>query len=351
MRADDLSERKKQILKAIVEAHISYGEPVGSKYLALSDQLTCSSATIRNEMAELKALGYLEQPHTSAGSIPTELGYRFYVNALLERYSMTQNEIRQINANLNRKLSELDQILAEASRLASAFTNYPSIAAKPRSSGITIDRFEGIYMDTRTFALVMIFSNGTVRTKRIRSAFPLTENELLVLEHTLNLTLVGKTAEQITLPVILEIENAMGVASPVVNPLIKVIYETMQEFDAGDLRVEGVNRLLSIPDYSDMGELRDLIDLFEQKDDLLSVISDAAGDDIHVLIGHENTVAGMGNSALVYRTIRVGDRVLGAIGIVGPRRMDYSKVISIIENLALGIDSLLSGDEPHTATE
>ncbi len=345
MRADDLSERKKQILKAVVEAHISYGEPVGSKYLALSDQLACSSATIRNEMAELKALGYLEQPHTSAGSIPTELGYRFYVNALLERYNMTQNELRQINANLNRKLSELDQILAEASRLASAFTNYPSIAAKPRSSGITIDRFEGIYIDERTFALVMIFGGGAVRTKRLRTAFPLMEGELALLESVLNRTLVGKTAEQITLPVILELERAMGVASPVVNPLVKVIYETMQEFDAGDLRVEGVNRLLSIPDYSDMGELRGLIDLFERKDDLLSVISDAASDDIHVLIGHENSVAGMGNSALVYRTIRAGDRVLGAIGVIGPRRMDYSKVISIIDSLVHGIDSLLSGDD------
>ncbi len=350
MRPDDLSERKKQILKAIVEAHISYGEPVGSKYLALSDQLACSSATIRNEMAELKALGYLEQPHTSAGSIPTELGYRFYVNTLLERYSMTQSEIRQINANLNRKLSELDQILAEASRLASAFTNYPSIAAKPRSSGITVDRFEGIYIDGRTFALVMIFSSGAVRTKRMRTTFPLTESELAQLERALNLFLSGKTAEQITLPVILEIENAMGIAAPVVNPLVKVIYETMQEFDAGDLRVEGVNRLLSIPDYTDMGELRGLIDLFERKEDLLEVISDAVGDDIHVLIGHENSVAGMGNSALVYRTIRAGDRVLGVIGVIGPRRMDYGKVISIIDNLVLGIDSLLSSGDPHDAT-
>ncbi len=351
MRPDDLSDRKKQILKAIVEAHISYGEPVGSKYLALSDQLSCSSATIRNEMAELKALGYLEQPHTSAGSIPTELGYRFYVNALLERYSMTQSEIREINANLNRKLSELDQILAEASRLASAFTSYPSIAAKPRASGTTVSRFDGIYMDTRTFALVMIFESGAVRTKRIRCGFPLAEEELSRLIRALNIYLVGLTADEITLPVILEIENIMGVASSVVNPLIKVIYETMQEFDAGDLRVEGVNRLLSIPDYSDMGEIRGLIDLFERKDDLLSVISDATpGDDIQVLIGHENAVEGLGNSALVYRTIRAGDRVLGAIGVIGPRRMDYGKVISIIDNLALGIDSLLSGDNPHDET-
>ena len=108
----DLSDRKKQILKAIVEAHIAYGEPVGSKYLATQDQLSCSSATIRNEMAELKSLGYLEQPHTSAGSVPTEAGYRFYVNQLLDRYQMTRQEIREMSLGLTKKLNELDQILA-----------------------------------------------------------------------------------------------------------------------------------------------------------------------------------------------------------------------------------------------
>jgi heat-inducible transcriptional repressor len=298
-------------------------------------------------MADLEEMGYLEQPHTSAGRIPSEAGYRFYVNSLLERYSMTQNEIRQINSNLSRKLSELDQILAEASRLASAFTNYPSIAAKPKKSGVYVERFDKMYIDSRTFGLTMLFHDGSFKTKNIRTTFPLTQEELNTLIDQLNTHLAGKTTEQITLPTILAIENAMGNASPVVNPLIKVIYDTMQEFDAGDLRVEGVNRLLGIPDYSDMDEIRGLINLFEQKDDLLSVISQPEpSDDIRVLIGHENAVDGMDNSALVYRTIRSGDRVLGAIGVIGPRRMDYSKVISIIDNLALGIDHLLSGSEP-----
>jgi heat-inducible transcriptional repressor len=157
---EEISERKKRILKAIVEAYIAYGEPVGSKYLALREQLSCSSATIRNEMAELEALGYLEQPHTSAGRIPSEAGYSFYVNTLLERYNMTQREISQIHDNLSHKLAELDQILAEASRIASSFTNYPSIAATPRDFGVAIDRFEIMHIDSRTFALTMrLFAN------------------------------------------------------------------------------------------------------------------------------------------------------------------------------------------------
>ena len=337
----DLSDRKKQILKAIVEAHIAYGEPVGSKYLATQDQLSCSSATIRNEMAELKSLGYLEQPHTSAGSVPTEAGYRFYVNQLLDRYQMTRQEIREMSLGLTKKLNELDQILAEASRMASMFTNYPSIAAKPKAAGATVTQFETMYIDSSTFALVMLFPGGTVKTKRIRTAFPLTREELTTLTDLLNRDIAGHTSDEIALPVILSIEDAMGVAAPVVNPLIKLIYETMQEYHAGDLRVEGANRLLGIPDYSDLGEVRSLLHLFEQKDDLLDVISDDTSDDIHVRIGHETAMSGMEGSSIVWRTIRSGDRVLGAIGVIGPRRMDYGKVISVINHLALGIDNLL----------
>lgn len=337
----DLSDRKKQILKAIVEAHITYGEPVGSKYLATQDQLSCSSATIRNEMAELKSLGYLEQPHTSAGSVPTEAGYRFYVNQLLDRYQMTRQEIREMSLGLTKKLNELDQILAEASRMASMFTNYPSIAAKPKAAGATVTQFETMYIDSSTFALVMLFPGGTVKTKRIRTAFPLTREELTTLTDLLNRDIAGHTSDEIALPVILSIEDAMGVAAPVVNPLIKLIYETMQEYHAGDLRVEGANRLLGIPDYSDLGEVRSLLHLFEQKDDLLDVISDDTSDDIHVRIGHETAMSGMEGSSIVWRTIRSGDRVLGAIGVIGPRRMDYGKVISVINHLALGIDNLL----------
>ena len=292
-------------------------------------------------MAELKSLGYLEQPHTSAGSVPTEAGYRFYVNQLLDRYQMTRQEIREMSLGLTKKLNELDQILAEASRMASMFTNYPSIAAKPKAVGATVTQFETMYIDSSTFALVMLFPGGTVKTKRIRTTFPLTREELTTLTDLLNRDIAGHTSDEISLPVILSIEDAMGVAAPVVNPLIKLIYETMQEYHAGDLRVEGANRLLGIPDYSDLGEVRSLLHLFEQKDDLLDVISDDTSDDIHVRIGHETAMSGMEGSSIVWRTIRSGDRVLGAIGVIGPRRMDYGKVISVINNLALGIDNLL----------
>ena len=144
VRHEELSERKKLILKAIVDAHIADGEPVGSKYLMETKQIPCSSATIRNEMAELEALGYLEQPHTSAGRVPSERGYRFYVDTLIEHYAMTAREIFQINELLKEKMAELDHILLTASKVASNLTNYTAFAIKPRASSITVRRFDAV---------------------------------------------------------------------------------------------------------------------------------------------------------------------------------------------------------------
>ena len=167
-----LSERKKQILKAIVDAHIEGGGPVGSKYLLQNQQLNCSSATIRNEMAELEELGYLEQPHASAGRVPSELGYRFYVDALIERYAMTTNEIAQINDLLKAKMGELDQILLAASHLASNLTNYTGIAIKPPVSAVSINKFEVIYLESDHYILIAVTSSGAVKSKHVHTAIP-----------------------------------------------------------------------------------------------------------------------------------------------------------------------------------
>ncbi len=347
MDEPSISRRKQLILKAIIDAHIAFGEPVGSKYLSQEAGISCSSATIRNEMAELEAMGFLEQPHTSAGRVPSQLGYRYYVNSLLQDYRMTSEEIEQINQNLRRKVSELDQILAEASRLASNFTNYTGISVRPRAFRVTVERFEGIFLDVRNFLLIMMMSAGDVKTKSIRLAYPVTREEVGALISCFNELLVLREAAQITLNQISEIERRMGACAPIVEPIVRAVYDTLSENGAGDLQVEGVNRLLQYPEYSDHEELRSVIDLLEQKGRLLDVIAASRDSrEVNVYIGNENNVQIMSNSTLIFKTVRSGDRVIGAIGIIGPRRMDYAKVISTIDQLALGIDHLLQdGDE------
>lgn len=343
---NELSERKKMILRAIIDAHIKHGEPVGSKYLSQDKQITFSSATIRNEMAELEDMGYLEQPHTSAGRIPSELGYRFYVDSLIQRYRMTQQEIAQIRSELRKKEAQLDSILSNAARLASTLSNYTALSIKPRMIDITIDRFETVYMNENNFILVMIMDNGVIKTKYIHLASPIARETVELLTAVLNEHIAGIPADRITLPLMIEIESAMEGNSALVNPIIKSIYETMKEMDGGELRFEGINRMLLYPEYSDMDKMREMLAAFEQKDEILNtLISSDDGGDMKIYIGSENQVKVMKTSTLIYKKVKSGGKTVGAIGILGPCRMDYARMIALMDGLGAGINGLLGSGE------
>lgn len=336
-----LTERKKQILKAIVDAHIEGGGPVGSKYILQNQQLNCSSATIRNEMAELEEMGYLEQPHASAGRVPSELGYRFYVDSLIEHYVMTTGEIAQINRLLRVKMGELDQILVAASNLASNLTNYTGIAIKPRVASVSISKFEAIYLEPCHYILVAVTSTGAVKSKHVHPDTPVTQEALSSLAAALNELLASRVANEITLPIIMEIENRMGADAFLVGGVIKVIYDLLSELDEGEMKVSGINRLLQYPEYSDVGQLQELLGTLEKKEDILNLVSQSNTEDINVVIGSESQVKVMNNSALVFKPIVKDGKTLGAIGVIGPLRMDYAKVLATLEGLSGNITDMM----------
>ena len=345
-RPKELSERKKQILKAIVNAHIEGGEPVGSKSILQAGGMSCSSATIRNEMAELEEMGYLEQPHASAGRVPSELGYRFYVDSLIEHYAMTTQEIAQINNLLRVKMGELDQILSAASHLASNLTNYTGIAIQPRVASVSVSKFEGIYIDPTHFILVAVSTTGTVKTKHIHTDFHLEEAAVQKLTQALNEKLVNLTAEQITLPIMMDLETVMGPESGMVAPVIKAIYDLLGELDSGEVRVSGIDHLLQYPEYRDAAQFRELLGALEKKDDILDLVSlKGSESDINVLIGSESSVKVMNNSALVFKPIVKDGKTLGAIGVLGPRRMDYARVLATLEGLSGNIENLIQSNQ------
>ena len=347
MFGDELSERKKLILKAIVEAHIECGEPIGSKSLLQLPGINCSSATVRNEMAELEELGYLEQPHTSAGRVPSQLGYRFYVDQLIERYAMTNNEIAQINRILRAKSAELDQILLVASKLASSITNYTGIAVQPKRPSVTISRFSASYIDGQNFVLIMITSLGAVVSKHVRLSTPIPESTVLLLVNALNGYVSGLTADAINVQVIMQLESAMGEFASVINPIIKTVWATLSEYDGGDVKISDVSHLLQYPDYGTPDELADLLDTLEKKDEILKLVSEKEEEDaVSVVIGSESSVNVMSNSSLVFKPVMKDRKVIGVIGVLGPRRMDYAKVLETIETLCSSIASVMSEPLP-----
>lgn len=345
VKHNELSERKKLILKAVVEAHIDGGEPVGSKYIVQSNMLSCSSATIRNEMAELEELGYLVQPHTSAGRVPSEAGYRFYVDSLVEQYARTTHEVAQINQLLRIKMDEIDQILDMASRLASSMTNYTGIAIKPKMNTVTMTKFEIVSMDLNNFAIVMITSGGAVKTKKVKLEQSVRESSLKKLSDILNSRICGLGADMITLPIIMRLEEEMGEDAFLVNPTVKCIYEVMNDIDGGDMKLTGINNFLKYPEYSDNEKLSELLGTLENQDAILDLVSDVDNDGISVLIGSESSVKVMNNSSLVYIPIRKNGKTVGVIGVIGPRRMNYKQVLKTLGDISGNISNIIGEEE------
>lgn len=338
----ELSERKKSILKAIIEAHIKLGEPVGSKYLMQEANIPYSSATIRNEMAELEELGYLEQPHTSAGRIPSELGYRFYVDTLVQQYDMSTKEADELNQMLSLKMSEIDKILEKARKAASAMTNYTAMSLRPRPSTITIKRYETVYLDKRSFVLIMIASGtDSVKTKNIKLSFDVSKDIVDNLSKVLNEILSGVSIDDINISLIMKLEAKMQPYPEIVSIAIKSIYETMNELGS-EIRVEGLNRLLQYPEYKNLDRLQQMISAIEDKSDLIKAVStiDQSDDETKIFIGSENMVKIMDNSTMIYKNLKLGGKTIGAIAIIGPCRMDYSKVLATIDKLSDEINNL-----------
>ena len=352
MSFDDavLSDRKKLILKAIVEAHIKLGEPVGSKYLTQETDIAYSSATIRNEMAELEELGYLEKPHTSAGRIPSELGYRFYVDSLVSQYDTKTKEAGELKKLLSFKMSEIDKILDNATKVASAMTNYTALSLRPRPSSITIKKYEAVYLDPHTYLLVMITqSTESVKTKKVSVNFEVFPDEISELSKVLNANLSGVSIDEINIHLMMSMNMQLKEmadlntekAENLVSITIKNIYETMNELGS-EIKFEGVNRLLEYPEYKNLDKLQKMISTIENKEDIIRAVStiDQSDDDTKIFIGSENMVKIMDDSTLIYKNLKLNGKTIGAIGIIGPCRMDYSKVLSTIDQLSEEISKL-----------
>ncbi len=349
----ELSDRKRSILRAIVEAHIRLGEPVGSKYLTSEANIPYSSATIRNEMAELESLGYLEQPHTSAGRIPTELGYRFYVDTLVNQYDSTTKEAGELKKLLSVKQAEIDKILENATKVASAMTNYTALSLRPRPSYITIKKYEAVYMGKNDVLIVMIGASDSVKTRSIKLPFEVDESLVKCLTGVLNQFLTGVSINEMNISLMVDMEDSLEsisgadkkLSSELVSICVKSIYETLNELGS-EIKFEGVNRLLEHPEYKNLEKLQGMISAIEKKEDIIKAVSgiDQSDDETKIFIGSENMVKIMDDSTLIYKNLKLGGKTIGAIGIIGPCRMDYSKVLSTIDRLSEEINNMSSLD-------
>ena len=339
-----LSERKKKILAAVVDAYIETAEPVGSKAIAQNAGLGCSSATIRNELAELVAMGYLEQPHTSAGRVPTAMGYRLYVNELMEKQKFSLEESEDLNRRLNQKLQELDDTISGVSRLASQLTNYPAMALTTREA-VTIIRFDLIYVDANTFIIVVMLSDHTVRNKLVRLPISVDEKMIRKLATLFNANFTHLSEDAIT-PVLISstersADDTMGITAVISSFAIEVLSSSA----APAAFISGENRLLSQPEFRDPDKAHRLMSYLSGGGQLLPESSFPGSSEVRVLIGPENVAEELKDSSVVIASYDAGDNTRGLIGVVGPTRMDYSAVAAKLRFLADGLSRRLGGGE------
>ena len=340
----EISARKKKILAAVVEEYIRTAEPVGSKTIAQTAGLGCSSATIRNELSELTALGYLEQPHTSAGRVPSPQGYRFYVNELMERQKLSIEETEAINARLSEKMEQLDRLMADAGKLAGQLTGYPALAlSAPRAA--TVKRFDLLYVDANTFIIVALMGNNTVQNKLVHLPFSVDQGMIQKLSALFNAGFTGLTEEEITPVLISATERAARDTMGLTSIIAAFTIEALSRSREGEAFVTGESSLLQLPEFRDPDKAHRVISYLADSDHLMKLPSTGGENGVRVIIGPENLAEELRDSSVVMASYDAGEGQRGLIGVVGPLRMDYSAVAAKLQYIAEGLSRLLGGGE------
>ncbi len=341
----ELTERKKKVLRSIVDLYIRSAEPVGSKAIAQLPDMNYSSATIRNEMAELTAMGYLEQPHTSAGRVPSAAGYRLYVDELMADYRLSMDETRSINNAIEEKMQRVDRMVEKVAKLVSQATDLPAISVASRHAGAVVKRFDLILAGEGSFILVLLLSNDEVINKLIKLPLNITENDLKLLSALLNATMADLTPEEFTAPLLEKLMRSAGEASGLVPVIVEFTADALRRQGGTNMAVAGQMRLLKEPEYRDVDKAQRVLTSLDEDalKNLPAVMQGANG--TRVLVGPENVAQELKDTSVVMTKFDIGDGMQGMIGVVGPTRMDYAKVTARLSYFAESLSKMFAKPE------
>jgi len=326
----DLVERKLKILQAIITDFIDTAQPIGSRTIAKKYDLGISSATIRNEMADLEEMGYLVQPHTSAGRIPSDLGYRVYVDNLMQLYEIANKQKQIIRELLFNKIIEMDELLHQASLLLSQLTNLTSIGLSPQFKKSRIKNIKLIQIDEKKVLLVLVSNTGIVKNIILRSD-GICQNTLDRISNLLQIELKNLTIEDINDEVINKLKKQIFEYEATIDRLIPVLKDTFREIEGVDLYCDGITNIFDLPEYTDVNKAKQFLSTIEKKDLMIKLLLNNRDDDICIKIGSENSLEEVKDCSIITATYKLNGKTIGSIGVIGPTRMDYSKVIPTIK--------------------
>ena len=339
----ELTARKKQILKIVVESYIDTAEPLGSKAIAERMPEKVSSATVRNELAELSDMGYLEQPHTSAGRIPSPLGYRLYVNELMERKPISAEEAAQINDTLRQELKGTDQVIAKTGQMVSSFVDYPTYAVADHTADATVRRFELIAVDSASVIAVVMLSDSRVKSRLMQLSLPLEAETLPQISHLLNTHFTGIGSAEMNAHLMNLSDQVSGQWFLLLNQVVEYAAELLKESQQHEVFTNGASQLLKFPEFRDIDKAHDLMHFMVDSKEQLPVPAD--GRAMQILIGPENVNDALKESSVVVASYDIGDGMRGLVGVVGPTRMDYATVAARLSYFAESLTRMFGKHE------
>ena len=349
----DLDERKLKILQAIIRNYLETGEPVGSRTISKYTDLNLSSATIRNEMADLEELGYIVQPHTSAGRIPSDKGYRLYVDQMLaekeEKLDHAAQEVKEMHQMLLEKEDKMESILKQMAKMLAVNTNYATLVTAPQVKGNKIKFLQLSRVDVGQLLATIVVEGNVIKNNMIHVEKSLDDETLLKLNILLNTNLNGLPIEDINLAMITKLKQQAGIYDGIIAEVMDAVAAVIRENDDIEIYTSGANNIFKYPELSDNQRASELINTLEEKQMLTELVQDSMADEnntgIQVYIGNETPVQTMKDCSVVTATYELEEGVKGTIGIIGPRRMDYDKVISTLTSLKSQLDTIYKKDD------
>ncbi len=340
----ELDERKEKILYAIIRNYLETGEPVGSRTISKFTDLNLSSATIRNEMSDLEEMGYIVQPHTSAGRIPSDAGYRFYVNKLMAE---KEAEVSKMQDFVIEKTEQMESLLQNVAKVLATNTQYATMVSAPAVKGNRIKFIQLSAIDKHQVLSVVVMEGNLVRNRMISVEEELDAETLLKLNMLLNTTLAGLTVDEINLGVISNLKSMAGIHDTIIEEVLDNVADTIRGEQGSKIYTSGTTNIFKYPELSDSAKASQLLDTFEEKHLLAQILENEAESNsdtgIQVYIGEESPVAAMRDCSVVTATYELGEGVKGTIGIVGPKRMDYEAVLDSIKSLKSQLDKIVKG--------
>ena len=345
----ELTDRKKQILRAIVDSYIRTAEPVGSKTISQMPGMDFSPATIRNEMADLTTMGLLEQPHTSAGRVPSAAGYRLYVDELMQDYRLSMDETKTINQAMEVKMQEVDKMISQVGKLVSKMTDLPAYAVAARSSQRTVKRFDLILAEAGSFILVVMLSDNQVQNKLIRLPLDVSQEDLRLLSAVLNASLTELTADEITPELLAKVTRSAAGAANLVPVIVDYTVELLKKTHS-EVYMTGQAKLLGQPEYHDVEKAQEVLTSLDE-DVISNLPATLSSGTTQILVGPENVAKELKDSSVVITKFDIGDGMQGMIGVVGPTRMDYAKITARLSYFAENLGRMFAKPQQPALNE